>query len=256
MLRALFPCCLRPADTDDDYTVIPNETARLLPAPEADLLPSYSAGPPMDTQKLNDRMGTIVRAKEGKMVNVSARTPFVMQRAPSPSSFASTPPDPPTPGPESAPAARTSRRPPVLTITPARASLYAEGRSRYSSPAGSRSPSRRRPDPAYAYGVRAKQASTASASEWLGGSASEAEVEDSSGAPVDSSSAAPEEVRTPSLFSSWTRASDAHTHVVILPPQANGVALPTAVPAPPRPTGSEGEAEAKGLGIAFSWSDT
>ncbi|KAJ6449392.1 hypothetical protein C8R47DRAFT_1084732 [Mycena vitilis] len=36
----------------------------------------------VDHQKLQDRMGSIVRSKEGKMVNVSARTPFTLQSAP------------------------------------------------------------------------------------------------------------------------------------------------------------------------------
>ncbi|KAJ7469462.1 hypothetical protein FB451DRAFT_1559941 [Mycena latifolia] len=67
--------------------------------------------------------------------------------------------------------------PAVLTMTPARTSLYAE--SRYSSPSDSRSSSRRRPDTTYAHGERAKQASSASASEWLSESASESDSADS-----------------------------------------------------------------------------
>ncbi|KAJ7469447.1 hypothetical protein FB451DRAFT_354427 [Mycena latifolia] len=238
MLRLLSACCpcLRPAEagTEDDNTVIPNETSRLIPAPPG--LVAYSAGErgalAVDTQKLNERLGTIVRAKEGKMVNVSARAPFVMHRAPSVSS-ASAPPSPTAPGVEvaSAPAPRTSRRPPVLTMTPARASLYAE--SRYSSPSGSRSSSRRRPDTTYAYGVRAKQASAASGSEWFGESAPESEmdVEESAVAPSDSAAAAPEEVIVPAA------------PLPIAAVRAEG-------------EGARGKAEARGFGIAFSWSDT
>ncbi|KAJ7443278.1 hypothetical protein FB451DRAFT_1413770 [Mycena latifolia] len=78
-----------------------------------------------------------------------------MQRAQSAPPSALPPSTPPTPGHESAP--QTSRRPSVMTMTPARVSLYAES--------------------------RAKQASTAS--EWFGESVSESEVEDlSSVAPV------------------------------------------------------------------------
>ncbi|KAJ7442866.1 hypothetical protein FB451DRAFT_1190382 [Mycena latifolia] len=143
-------------------------------------------------------------------------------------SFASTTPDPPTPGHESAQAPRMSRRPPVLTMSPARASLYAE--IRYSSPSGSRSSSRRRPElpDRYMYGApgmgsgRGKQASTASASEWFGGSASESDVE------VEDS-AVPE-----------------------VEGEANGVLTPRAQP----PPHLEGQAKVEVLGIAFSWSDT
>ncbi|KAJ7469530.1 hypothetical protein FB451DRAFT_1254934 [Mycena latifolia] len=94
---------------------------------------------------------------------------------------------------DDAPAPRTSRRPPVLTMTSARASLFADSprRSRYSSLSGSRFSSRRRPElperymsaesgercayanaNANAYGARGKPASTASASEWFSESGS------------------------------------------------------------------------------------
>ncbi|KAJ7442889.1 hypothetical protein FB451DRAFT_1296759 [Mycena latifolia] len=238
MLHLLSACCpcLRPAKVDDDYTVIPNEAARLLSTSPG--LPAYSAGSPealaVDTQKLNERLGTIVRAKGAKMVNVSARTPFVMYRAPcaplSASNFASTPPDPPSPGYESAPAPRTSRRPPVLTMTPARASLYAE--SRYSSPAGSRSSSRRRPELPDRYGYANASVNPPSTegsgrgtqASWFGesASASESEVE------VEESAAVPEDDATP---------------------------VPIPRPAHP-PAESTTEVVSKGLGIAFSWSDT
>ncbi|KAJ7469475.1 hypothetical protein FB451DRAFT_1176711 [Mycena latifolia] len=187
ILRLLSVCCPCPcpADSEDDYiyrvSALLASPPRLSRALIKTTSISYSAGPPVVTQKLNERLCPIMRAKEGKMANVSACTAFVMQRVPSapPSLSASSAAtsDSPTPGHESAPASRTSRRPPVLTMTPARASLYHHAESRYSSPAGSRSSSRRRPEPAYAYGVRAKQVSTAS--EWFGESASvpESEVE-------------------------------------------------------------------------------
>ncbi|KAJ7443294.1 hypothetical protein FB451DRAFT_1413786 [Mycena latifolia] len=186
------------------------------------------------------------------MVIVSACTPYVMQHDPPASpSFASTTPDPPTPGHESAQAPRMSRRPPVLTMTPARASLYAE--IRYSSPSGSRSSSRRRPElpDRYMYGApgmgsgRGKQASTASASEWFGGSASESdvEVEDSAVPEVEG------EVRI-SVSSFILPACLSDTHALV--EQANGVLTPRAQP----PPHLEGQAKVEVLGIAFSWSDT
>ncbi|KAJ7442854.1 hypothetical protein FB451DRAFT_1568819 [Mycena latifolia] len=185
MLRLLSACglCLRPSNAyaDDGSTVIPNETVRLLPAPDA--LLSYSAGPLVDTQKPSERLGTIVRAKEGegrKMVNVSVRTPFVMQRA-----LLSLPPTghPPI---ASAPAPRRSRRPPVLTMTRTCESVRGEPQTQpVLPPVSSCSSSGRRPElperymypnaNAIAYGVTAKQASTAS--EWFGEFACESELE-------------------------------------------------------------------------------
>ncbi|KAJ7480884.1 hypothetical protein FB451DRAFT_1556359 [Mycena latifolia] len=116
-------------------------------------------------------------------------------------------------------------------MAPARASLYAE--SRYSSPSGSRSSSRRRPElpERLMYSApgpgstRGKQASTPSTSKWLGESASESDSADS---PM--------------------RGEDAPE------PEANGVAItPRTHPQPP--TEGDLDVNAKGLGIAFSWSD-
>ncbi|KAJ6512306.1 hypothetical protein DFH09DRAFT_1333454 [Mycena vulgaris] len=133
MLCLLFPCCIRPLDDDSADQVIPNETSRLIPA-SAQLPPP---GPPemtVDHQKLNDRLSTIVRAKEGKMVNVISRTPFTLRsvhdNTSSPASPISPgPTSPSTPASTSAalpeapviPASSTlgSRRPTVLTMTPA-----------------------------------------------------------------------------------------------------------------------------------------
>ncbi|KAJ6453238.1 hypothetical protein C8R47DRAFT_1168371 [Mycena vitilis] len=137
LLARLFCCGVRPraATSDAHSTVIPNEHSRLLDQPPSPAIV-------VDHQTLSDRLGTIVRAKEGKMVSVSARTPFTIHDA------------------EQLPAALTSaaegtgsgghislnRRPPVLTMTPARSqgslhNMYSDA-SRHSSRSGSRSSSR------------------------------------------------------------------------------------------------------------------
>ncbi|TRM55122.1 hypothetical protein BD626DRAFT_579532 [Schizophyllum amplum] len=76
-LRAALSCCLgkRPRNELDD--VIPNEESRLIPSivdePSGSSLPNVSS---MDQQKVRDKLGIIVRAKEGRMVNVHAAIPF------------------------------------------------------------------------------------------------------------------------------------------------------------------------------------
>ncbi|KAJ7661068.1 hypothetical protein B0H17DRAFT_1094609 [Mycena rosella] len=146
-LARLLCCCSGPRtpahDVESTGQVIPNETTRLLDPP------SSPAPIAVDHQKLSDKLGSIVRAKEGKMVSVSARAPFMIHSAhdseeenlPSTSHMAPT---------HTANNATISRRPPVLTMTPARSqgslNLYSDSRSQLSSPAGSRSSSRRRPE--------------------------------------------------------------------------------------------------------------
>ncbi|KAJ6474051.1 hypothetical protein C8R47DRAFT_1144619 [Mycena vitilis] len=177
MFHLLFCSCARPRD-EEDLTVIPTETTHLLStALSSPGLPEATA---VDHQKLQDRMGSIVRSKEGKMVNVSARTPFTLQSAPAPlgmgalSQEASSDTDSATSSAH-APArtAYVSRRPPVLTMTPAHARLHAD--SRYSSPTGSRSSSRRRTDPGSygGYGGYAHSAAARVPSDWFGDSGSE-----------------------------------------------------------------------------------
>ncbi|KAJ7016096.1 hypothetical protein C8F04DRAFT_584071 [Mycena alexandri] len=158
ILQFLCYCCLRPeVSREDDPTVIPTETTHLIPNSAGLSSPSLPEAMIVDHQKLNDRMGLIVRAKEGKMVNVSVRLPFMLQSATgnsppssnglssSPTTPTSTATAPAAPAPQtSAGSSAVSRRPLVLTMTPARSRLYAE--SRYSSPSGSRSSSRRRPE--------------------------------------------------------------------------------------------------------------
>ncbi|KAJ7692940.1 hypothetical protein B0H17DRAFT_1330682 [Mycena rosella] len=190
MLRLLFPCCIRPIE--DEFTIIPDETSYLLPASVGLPSPDPSDTITVDHQKLNDRLSTIVRAKEGKMVNVISRTPFtlhIVQDSTSSSDSRTAPLTPTSPTTATGPVLPVSpassdvvvsRRPTVLTMTPARSratmSLYAD--SRYSSPSASRSSSRRRPDPADRYmyaapssdrgSVRRKGKQASTSSEWFG----------------------------------------------------------------------------------------
>ncbi|CAK5266437.1 unnamed protein product [Mycena citricolor] len=172
MLATLFSCCLAPRAKGPRHgraplDANPTETTNLIPTSASEDLTSL---PPsndgIDHQKLQERYGSIVRAKESKMVNLTARAPFVLQVV-SPSS--STPVSPVLPNQEPAidadmptPAAKPStspvlssqpilsRRPPILTMTPAvvrPASRMTLGYdSRFSSPNTSRSSSRRRPE--------------------------------------------------------------------------------------------------------------
>ncbi|KAJ7759587.1 hypothetical protein B0H16DRAFT_594916 [Mycena metata] len=231
ILQLLCCCCIHPeVSPENDPTVIPTETTYLIPNSAGLSSPRLPGAMIVDHQKLNDRMSIIVRAKEGKMVNVSTRLPFTLQSATasSPPGLSSSPTTPTStaanaPAPQiSAGSLTASRRPPVLMMTPARSRLHAEGR--YSSPSGSRSSSRRRPESdryTYPYTpsgptsaveggpARGKQASLGS--EWIGETESE-------------SSPQPE--------------SQAQT--------ARGVAIAK----------MEENADANTMSIAFSWSDT
>jgi len=65
-------CCLRPrslAPSDE-----PDENSRLIPA--SDDVPPAARHVIVDQQRMKERLGVIVRAKEGKMVNVNAPLPF------------------------------------------------------------------------------------------------------------------------------------------------------------------------------------
>ncbi|KAJ7881990.1 hypothetical protein B0H14DRAFT_2704160 [Mycena olivaceomarginata] len=137
LLTQLLCCGARPraAPPDVQSTVIPNEHSRLLDEPESPAIVDVDV---VAHQSLSDRLDTIVRAKEGKMVSVSARTPFTLhgaEQAPSTSTVNG-----------GGNRANVSRRPPVLTMTPARShgslNLYSDSRSRHSSGSGSRSSSR------------------------------------------------------------------------------------------------------------------
>ncbi|KAJ6494265.1 hypothetical protein C8R45DRAFT_987767 [Mycena sanguinolenta] len=129
LIAQLLCCGVRPraASPDVQSTVIPTERSHLLDD-------SQSPAIVVDHQKLSDKLGTIVRAKEGKMVSVSARTPFTLHDA-----------EPPNLN-DGGSRVNVSRRPPVLTMTPARShgslNLYSDSRSRHSSRSCSRSSSR------------------------------------------------------------------------------------------------------------------
>ncbi|KAJ7249806.1 hypothetical protein B0H12DRAFT_691238 [Mycena haematopus] len=141
MFRLLFCCVRRPVETDP--TVIPTETTHLISAvgfPSPGLTETLAVDPQL--QHLQDRMGTIVRSTEAKMVNVSARAPFILQSTPG--GIAGSPPSAarssssPTSSVHPPTAPTVGRRPPVFTLTPACARLQ----SRYSSPGVSRQVSR------------------------------------------------------------------------------------------------------------------
>jgi hypothetical protein len=72
MFNFLFSCCVRqrrrdPTDPDERTFLIPATTASETPTPQPRVV---------DHQKLKERLGTVVRSKEGKMVNVNATFPF------------------------------------------------------------------------------------------------------------------------------------------------------------------------------------
>ncbi|KAJ7486741.1 hypothetical protein FB451DRAFT_772981 [Mycena latifolia] len=133
VFACLFCCgCLRPRgarqDVESGGQIIPTETTSLIPPPPP-------AQITVDHQALGDKLSRIVRAKEGKMVSVAARAPFAITIQPRSAESAA--------GPNRE---MISRRPPVLTMTPARSVnlySYADGNSRHSS--SSCSSSRRRP---------------------------------------------------------------------------------------------------------------
>ncbi|KAJ6514596.1 hypothetical protein DFH09DRAFT_1373964 [Mycena vulgaris] len=199
LLAILLCCCRRTRTRDAESTVIPSETSRLRDPPS---LPA----PVVDHQTLGERLAGILCAKEEKMVSVAARTPFTIV-----SSHPTLSPSPsPSPSPSSSPLPSSStrptngtttinRRPPVLTMMPARArsqgsslhlNLYADTRSH-----ASRSSSRRRPQSAHsqssvlpsAFSASQSPApapasdrgkAPASASTWFGESGSDASAEE------------------------------------------------------------------------------
>jgi len=69
---SLFCCCLRPRT--HSFPIEPNENTPLIPASD-DVQPA-SRHIIIDQQRMKERLGVIVRAKESKMVNVNAPLPF------------------------------------------------------------------------------------------------------------------------------------------------------------------------------------
>ncbi|KAG1752856.1 hypothetical protein EDB19DRAFT_970408 [Suillus lakei] len=72
MFDFLFSCCVRQRRRDP---TVPDERTFLIPANTASETPTPQPRV-VDHQKLKERLGTVVRLKEGKMVNVNAAFPF------------------------------------------------------------------------------------------------------------------------------------------------------------------------------------
>ncbi|OAX41137.1 hypothetical protein K503DRAFT_864092 [Rhizopogon vinicolor AM-OR11-026] len=72
MFSYLFSCCVRQRRRDP---TIPDERTYLIPATTACETPTPQPRS-VDQQKLKERLGTVVRSKEGKMVNVNLSFPF------------------------------------------------------------------------------------------------------------------------------------------------------------------------------------
>lgn len=72
MFNFLFSCCVRQRRRDP---TVPDERTFLIPATTAGDAPTPQPRV-VDHQKLKERLGTVVRSKEGKMVNVNAAFPF------------------------------------------------------------------------------------------------------------------------------------------------------------------------------------
>jgi len=72
LFSQVWGCCLRAPSASRDI----NEQSRLIPPPQDDPPPKQPTSVVIDHQKLKDRLGTIVRSKEGKMINVGTPLPF------------------------------------------------------------------------------------------------------------------------------------------------------------------------------------
>ncbi|KAJ7055497.1 hypothetical protein C8F01DRAFT_1158444 [Mycena amicta] len=252
----LLCSCLRPAPDDDhdaSDAVIPNERSRLIES-----TPSPSAVAAVDHQKLNDRFGTIVRAKEGRMVSVSSRAPFVLhdeevldddgidQATPTPTGVT------------------LNRRPPVLTMTPARArsqgSLFqfSDTQSITLSRASSRSSSRARPPPSTSTSNNSQSSQSGAragptASEWFGDSESGSGSIEEEPSPSPSPSPEPGPPNSTPVPPRAPIAALASHHVVVPAPAPPPPVLP------PDDTTPKATADStSGLpstGITFDWDD-
>ncbi|KAF8196420.1 hypothetical protein BJ912DRAFT_1040048 [Pholiota molesta] len=93
-MLSLFSCCCHRRQPSSDDVNTPDERSHLIPATSEDLISPTSLGLPRtyvdDNQRMKERMSDIVRAKEGKMVNVNARLPFNLHNQPSGSGSGST----------------------------------------------------------------------------------------------------------------------------------------------------------------------
>ncbi|TFK53808.1 hypothetical protein OE88DRAFT_1284104 [Heliocybe sulcata] len=104
--NAVFACCLRAHSPSPER---PDETTHLIPAAQdVDIPPQRPHVVVVDPQKMKERLGTIVRSKEGKMVNVHSPAPFnVQNRAALPNGQSSTSRSTRYPSPQ--PSLQTSR---------------------------------------------------------------------------------------------------------------------------------------------------
>jgi len=77
LFQLLFSCCLRP-HSKNKHPQLPDETSRLIPVLMDPSPHSTSQTHPHidDPQKIQERLGGIVRSTQGKMVNVTAHLPF------------------------------------------------------------------------------------------------------------------------------------------------------------------------------------
>ncbi|KAJ6540041.1 hypothetical protein DFH09DRAFT_1090047 [Mycena vulgaris] len=233
--------------------VIPNETSHLLDPPSMCVPPCHSTKENLKNghqsspapvvvahQSLSARLAGIVRAKEGcilplvcyaqliltprvnrKMVSVSARAPFTIVSAHSAPSVSS------SPSVSTHPTNCTttiSRRPPVLTMTPARGrsqgrnlhlNLYADIRG--SSPSGSRASSQRRPHSANSHTSAPASASVASTSGAAGTSAA-------------SGASAPERGNGKAQASAWLGTSGSDVYLEEEVPSPHPLPPPSASP--------------------------
>ncbi|KAF8896621.1 hypothetical protein BD779DRAFT_599171 [Infundibulicybe gibba] len=79
----LFSCCIRKHPRLHPNLDVPDEQSRLIIAATELPSPISSSNDSLtNDQKLRDRFDTIVRAKEGKMVNVAAQIPFNLHNKP------------------------------------------------------------------------------------------------------------------------------------------------------------------------------
>jgi len=72
LFSKVWCCCFRCRSPSPGL----NEQSRLIPSTQDDPPPKQPSSTVIDHQKLKERLGTIVRSKEGKMINVGTPLPF------------------------------------------------------------------------------------------------------------------------------------------------------------------------------------
>ncbi|PBK69791.1 hypothetical protein ARMSODRAFT_956590 [Armillaria solidipes] len=129
---SIFSCCRR--KRSKDYIVPNDEEARLILPSTDPLSPAIPNVIVIDHQRLQDKLGTIVRSKEGKMVNVNSQIPFNLHNQPLPQSSLSR--------------SNSHYRISALTMSSSRNYSHSQSHSgsRASSPSGRRTSSNERMD--------------------------------------------------------------------------------------------------------------